>query len=126
MAKAKKVSDRELAGRISRLGKLRLEKASVTAAERQLTDSVREAMEANGVDQAKGNGFIATLATVASLTLNVAAFRKKAGPTKFMKCVRVDVKAARGFFDDKTLAKLGTVAKSKKVRISAVPAKGGK
>lgn len=124
--KAKKVSDRELAGRITRLGKLRQEKASVTAAERQLTESVREAMEARRLDEAKGNGFIATLAAVASLTLDVAKFRKKAGPTKFLKCVRVDVKAARGFFDDKILKRLGTVAESKQVRISPVPAKGGK
>lgn len=124
--KTKKVSNRELAGRITRLGKLRQEKASVAAAERQLTDSVREAMEAKRLDEAKGNGFIATLATVSSLTVNVAKFRAKAGPTKFLQCVRVDVKAARGFFDDKTLAKLGTVAKSKQVRISPVPARGGK
>lgn len=124
MANAKKISNRELAGRITRLGKLRAEMSSVQAAERQLTASVKEAMEAKKLDQAAGNGYIATLATISSLTLDVAKFRAKAGPRTFLACVRVDVKAARGFFDDKALAKLGTVAKSKRVKLAAAPAKG--
>lgn len=124
MANAKKVSKRELAGRISRLGKLRAELSTVHAAERQLTASVKAGMEANRVDQAAGNGFIATLATIESLTLDVAKFRAKAGPKKFLQCVKVDVKAARGFFGDKELAKLGAVTVSKRVNIAAAPAKG--
>lgn len=124
--KPKKVCKKELAGRVSRLGKLRAELSSVSAAERQLTASVKAGMEANGVDEAKGNGYVAHLATVTSLKIDPKKFRRLAGNKGFLDCVRIDVKTARSFYSDKELARAGSVSQTKKVRISPVPAAGGK
>jgi len=108
---------------VQQLGELRAQMTALKASERELTGAVVEAMRAGKLEQITSAGYAAQLTASRTLTLDVAKFRKKAGPKIFAACVRVDNKAARRHFSDAELEKLGTVAESVKLRISPRPGK---
>jgi regulator of replication initiation timing len=108
----------QLKEKIDRLGELREQLGSLSAAERDLSADVREGLEEDALSELAAETFAAQLAERRSLRLDTRKFRRKVGDELFLACARVDLKAARQHFSDEQLERLGKVAVSVELRVS--------
>ena len=115
-----------LKDRIEPLGEIRRKADDLKASERQLSAEIRAALGARKNPLVETAHFVANLAERRSLTINPRKLRKKASDRVFLECVRVDLKVARRHFPQDQLDRLGTVARSRVLRISRKPAGKGK
>jgi hypothetical protein len=109
----------DLSQAIEQLGVLREQIAQREATERDLSGRVRAGMAALGIDTAESPGYLATLATSSSLTIDTETFRRKVDEAVFMACARIDIKTARLHVEQAALERMGTLATSTRLRISA-------
>ena len=123
MANMKKLVDD-----VDRLGRLRKRKTDIEGAERELSGSVRAAMELRKIAQVEGRTWVAQFDDRPRLQIDARKFRRfcirKATEKAFLECITVNVKAARARFPDNGMAGLGKMINSTVLRVSKRPATG--
>ncbi len=116
-----KMSNAKLKKCVQQLGELRAQMTDLKSAERALSNEVTLSMAGAKVNSVESADYVAQLAEIRRLTLDVKKFRRKAGEKVFLECAKVDMKVARRHFDDAALEKLGEVDSSIQLRISRRP-----
>ena len=112
---------RQLKQQVQELGKMRTRISGLEGSERQLSESVRQALISAKRTQAESADYVAQLAEQRKLQLDPRKFRRKAGEKLFMKCARIDLKTARLHFPNDGLDRLGEVKVSVQLRVSKRP-----
>jgi len=110
--------------KIDQLGRLREEQTALGAAERTLSEEVRDGLQAAKLTGLEAAKFGAVLAETRSLRIDPKKFRRKVGEKIFLASCRVDVKAARVHLDDAGLQRVASYDPRTSLRISRRPTAG--
>ena len=119
MTSQRETDVRSIERQLQRLGRLRQQRQALEAEENELTAAVRGRMSEHDITIVRSNDFQARLVRREQLSVDPVALQRRLSKKDFLACITVRVQEARKYLGDVDLRRIGEVAESVQLRITA-------